>query len=147
MRSWILDLQLIPPSTRPVTATIGWWWARPLITRFISGRLSTPDINYSVNQNNSVTRPFPYPKVKEGNPVWISKFSHQKPTRSRLSTKGIHQHKWHLFLPLQLVSQCINLPQTKPQISEYTAVSVHTTTLKHLQSLQVKGSSWPPLLG
>ena len=42
MRSWILDLQPIPPSTKPVPATIDLWWARPLITRFIS---STPTTN------------------------------------------------------------------------------------------------------
>ena len=121
MRSWILDLQLIPPSTWPVPASMRWWWARPLITRFISSRLSTPDINCSVNQNNSVTRPFPCSRVREGNPVWISKFSHQLPKCSE--PRNYPSMSVHLFLSLRLVSQSINLPQTKLQTSEYTAVS------------------------
>ena len=145
MRSWILDLQLFTPSTRPVPTTMSWWWARPLITTYLAPlpqtacRLSTPDINYSVNQNNSVTRPFLCSRVREGNPVWISKFSHQQPTCSE--PRDYLSMSVHLFLSLQLVSQSINLPQTKLQTSEYTAVSVYTTTLKHLQSLQVKISS------
>ena len=55
--------------------------------------------------------------------------------------KGLIQHNWH-FLPLKLVSQCIDpYPNKAPDIRISQSVSVYTTTLKHLQCMPVKRSS------
>ena len=145
MRSWILDLQPIPASTKPVPATIDLWWARPLITRFIS---STPTTNcwQVVNHWHLLfCQPFPYSWVREENSDWISKFSHQQPSVVNYLPNRLIRHEWHLFLHLQLVFQCINPYTNKAlDIKINCSLGIH----HHFQTITKSNSKkklWPLL--